>query len=49
MTVVGPPVSVLAGGAPKLGHGKDHNVSHAIAHILVERSQRIAELFEAPG
>ncbi len=47
VTVVCTAVAVLARGAAELRHGQHRDVSHTFSHVLVEGSQRIAEVFQA--
>ena len=43
VAVVCTAVAVFAGGAAEFAHGHDHDVFHAVAHVLPERRQRPAQ------
>ena len=48
VAVIGAAVAVFLRGAAEFGHGDNHHILHAVAHILPERGQRLAE-FAAAG
>ena len=49
VAVVGAAVAVFASGAAEFRHGQHGDVRHALAHVLVERRERVAEILQAIG
>ena len=46
MTVVGAAISIFVRGAAEFGHADENHVAHAVAHILVERCNSLAEILQ---
>src|SRR5215470_17670763 len=42
--MAGAAIPVFLGGAPELAHGYDHDVPHTVAHVLIKRRQRLAQI-----
>src|ERR1017187_3163057 len=44
MAVIGPAIAVLLCGSSELGHADEHNIAHAVAHILMERRDSLPQI-----
>src|ERR1700685_2262739 len=49
VAVVGAAVAVFFCGASEFAHGDDDDVLHAVTHVLMERGESLAEIFEEIG
>ena len=49
VAIVRPAIAVFARSASKLRHREYRDVGHLVAHILMERGERIAKIFQTIG
>src|ERR1700735_181513 len=49
MTMIGATIAVFMRGAAKFRHADEDDLAHAVAHVLVERSDSLPQVFQQVG